>query len=104
MYLHHEKRVIHRDLKPSNILINHRGEVKISDFVVSAIISSSSAQRDTFTGTFNYMAVREILFELCKHVFQCGMKRRPPFFVSANESKMYTLDSQKESAGRNMVI
>ncbi|XP_037423255.1 mitogen-activated protein kinase kinase 1-like isoform X2 [Triticum dicoccoides] len=60
MYLHHEKRVIHRDLKPSNILINHRGEVKISDFGVSAIISSSSAQRDTFTGTFNYMAPERI--------------------------------------------
>lgn len=60
MYLHHEKRVIHRDLKPSNILINHRGEVKISDFGVSAIIASSSAQRDTFTGTFNYMAPERI--------------------------------------------
>ncbi|XBH76519.1 hypothetical protein VPH35_103143 [Triticum aestivum] len=55
-----QKRVIHRDLKPSNILINHRGEVKISDFVVSAIISSSSAKRDTFTGTFNYMAPERI--------------------------------------------
>lgn len=60
MYLHHEKHIIHRDLKPSNILINHMGEVKISDFGVSAIIASSSAQRDTFTGTYNYMAVREI--------------------------------------------
>lgn len=57
MYLHHEKRIIHRDLKPSNILINHRGEVKISDFGVSAIIASSSGQRDTFIGTYNYMSV-----------------------------------------------
>ncbi|EEC80000.1 hypothetical protein OsI_21652 [Oryza sativa Indica Group] len=60
MYLHHEKRIIHRDLKPSNILINHMGEVKISDFGVSAIIASSSAQRDTFTGTYNYMAPERI--------------------------------------------
>ncbi|XP_044411132.1 disease resistance protein RGA5 isoform X2 [Triticum aestivum] len=60
MYLHHEKRIIHRDLKPSNILINHRGEVKISDFGVSAIISSSSTQRDIFTGIFNYMAPERI--------------------------------------------
>ncbi|RRT41627.1 hypothetical protein B296_00057692, partial [Ensete ventricosum] len=55
-YLHHEKHIIHRDLKPSNILINHSGEVKISDFGVSAIIASSSCQRDTFTGTYNYMS------------------------------------------------
>ncbi|RLM54372.1 mitogen-activated protein kinase kinase 2-like isoform X3 [Panicum miliaceum] len=60
MYLHHERRIIHRDLKPSNILINHRGEVKISDFGVSAIISSSSGQRDTFIGTKNYMAPERI--------------------------------------------
>lgn len=59
MYLHREKHIIHRDLKPSNILINHRGEVKISDFSASDIIASSSAQRDTFIGTFNYMAVGE---------------------------------------------
>ncbi|OAY64052.1 Mitogen-activated protein kinase kinase 2 [Ananas comosus] len=60
MYLHHEKRIIHRDLKPSNILINHRGEVKISDFGVSAIIASSSGQRDTFIGTYNYMSPERI--------------------------------------------
>ncbi|XP_072964918.1 mitogen-activated protein kinase kinase SIPKK [Typha angustifolia] len=60
IYLHHEKHIIHRDLKPSNILINHRGEVKISDFGVSAIIASSSGQRDTFTGTFNYMSPERI--------------------------------------------
>ncbi|WOL08164.1 mitogen-activated protein kinase kinase 2 isoform X1 [Canna indica] len=60
VYLHHEKRIIHRDIKPSNILINHRGEVKISDFGVSAIIASSSGQRDTFTGTYNYMSPERI--------------------------------------------
>ncbi|KAJ8479614.1 hypothetical protein OPV22_023341 [Ensete ventricosum] len=60
VYLHHEKRIIHRDLKPSNILLNHRGEVKISDFGVSAIIASSSGQRDTFTGTYNYMSPERI--------------------------------------------
>ncbi|KAK8454790.1 hypothetical protein SEVIR_4G034500v4 [Setaria viridis] len=60
IYLHHERHIIHRDLKPSNILINHRGEVKISDFGVSAIISSSSGQRDTFIGTRYYMAPERI--------------------------------------------
>jgi len=65
MYFHHERGIIHRDLKPSNILINHRGEVKISDFGVSAIISSSSGQRDTFIGTRTYMAPERI--NGCKH-------------------------------------
>jgi serine/threonine protein kinase len=95
MYLHDEKHIIHRDLKPSNILINHRGEVKISDFGVSAIIASSSAQRDTFTGTFNYMAVGEKLLKSCKHVFQCGMNRCPVFYVSANRCKVLFLAARK---------
>jgi mitogen-activated protein kinase kinase len=62
MYLHHEKHIIHRDLEPSNILIDHRGEVKNIRFGVSARISSSSAQRDAFTCTFKYMAVRTKIF------------------------------------------
>ncbi|PKU77726.1 mitogen-activated protein kinase kinase 2 isoform X1 [Dendrobium catenatum] len=60
IFLHHEKHIIHRDLKPSNILINHRGEVKISDFGVSAVLASSSGLRDTFTGTYNYMSPERI--------------------------------------------
>ncbi|KAK8936372.1 Mitogen-activated protein kinase kinase 2 [Platanthera zijinensis] len=60
IFLHHEKHIIHRDLKPSNILINHRGEVKISDFGVSAILASSSELRDTMTGTYKYMPPERI--------------------------------------------
>jgi mitogen-activated protein kinase kinase 1 len=61
MYLHHEKHIIHRDLKPSNILINHRGEVKITDFGVSIIMETTSGQANTFIGTYNYMSVSKIL-------------------------------------------
>lgn len=59
-YLHHEKHIIHRDLKPSNLLINHRGEVKITDFGVSAIMESTSGQANTFLGTYNYMSVSNL--------------------------------------------
>jgi mitogen-activated protein kinase kinase 1 len=55
--LHHERHVIHRDLKPSNLLLNHRGEVKITDFGVSAVLSDSIGQRNTFVGTYKYMSV-----------------------------------------------
>lgn len=57
VYLHHERHVIHRDIKPSNLLVNHKGEVKITDFGVSAVLASSMGQRDTFVGTYNYMSV-----------------------------------------------
>ena len=49
--------MIHRDIKPSNLLVNRKGEVKITDFGVSAVLASSMGQRDTFVGTYNYMAV-----------------------------------------------
>ncbi|KAF3439639.1 hypothetical protein FNV43_RR17917 [Rhamnella rubrinervis] len=61
LYLHHEKHIIHRDLKPSNLLINHRGEVKITDFGVSAIMESTSGQANTFLGTYNYMSPERII-------------------------------------------
>ncbi|KAL5571535.1 hypothetical protein UlMin_021132 [Ulmus minor] len=56
LYLHHERHIIHRDLKPSNLLINHRGEVKITDFGVSTIMESTSGQASAFLGTYNYMS------------------------------------------------
>ncbi|KAL1202925.1 Mitogen-activated protein kinase kinase 1 [Cardamine amara subsp. amara] len=59
-YIHHERRVIHRDLKPSNLLINHRGEVKITDFGVSKILTSTSSLANSFVGTFPYMSPERI--------------------------------------------
>ena len=55
-YLHHE-RIIHRDVKPANVLVNSRGEVRLSDFG----ISSTHDQNDdcmnvTVVGTSKYMS------------------------------------------------
>ena len=43
VYLH-QKGLLHRDIKPANILMNSKGEVKYSDFNVSAIINSDKAR------------------------------------------------------------
>ncbi|XP_047323524.1 mitogen-activated protein kinase kinase 2 [Impatiens glandulifera] len=59
-YLHHKLHIIHRDLKPSNLLINHRGEVKITDFGVSAVLANTSGQANTYVGTYNYMSPERI--------------------------------------------
>lgn len=60
VYLHQERHVIHRDIKPSNLLVNHKGEVKITDFGVSAVLASSIGERNTFVGTYNYMSVCDL--------------------------------------------
>ena len=43
VYLH-KKGLIHRDIKPANLLLNSLGEVKYSDFNVSAIINLDKAR------------------------------------------------------------
>ncbi len=61
-YLKHEHRV-HRDIKPSNLLINSLGEVKVTDFGVSAELQSSIAMCGTFVGSFKYMSPERIRSE-----------------------------------------
>ncbi|XP_010536835.1 PREDICTED: mitogen-activated protein kinase kinase 6 [Tarenaya hassleriana] len=87
VYLHNERHVIHRDIKPSNLLVNHKGEVKISDFGVSASLASSMGQRDTFVGTYNYMSPERIsgstyeyssdIWSLGLSVLECAIGRFP---------------------------
>ena len=43
VYLH-KMGLIHRDIKPANLLMNSKGEIKFSDFNVSAIINSDKAR------------------------------------------------------------
>ena len=39
----HSKGIIHRDIKPANLLLNNEGQVKLSDFNVSALDSALNA-------------------------------------------------------------
>jgi len=56
----HERHQIHRDIKPSNLLINHWGEVKVSDFGIVKELDDSLAQAKTFVGTLSYMSPERI--------------------------------------------
>jgi serine/threonine-protein kinase len=51
----HERGVLHRDLKPANIMIDGRGEVRITDFGLAAL-AQEVAPGDIRSGTPAYMA------------------------------------------------
>jgi hypothetical protein len=49
----HDKGVLHRDLKPANIMLDGRGQVRITDFGISGRVDGA---RDVAAGTPAYMA------------------------------------------------
>ncbi|CAI8016007.1 Aurora kinase A [Geodia barretti] len=49
----HSKKVIHRDIKPENLLVNLRGDLKVSDFGWS--VHAPSSRRTTMCGTLDYL-------------------------------------------------
>eukprot|EP01018_Ginkgo_biloba_P010696 Gb_40441 [translate_table: standard] len=52
----HSKGVYHRDLKPENLLLDSQGNLKISDFGLSALPQQEDGLLHTTCGTPNYVA------------------------------------------------
>ena len=54
----HEKGVLHRDLKPANIMIDGRGQVRITDFGLAKLVED--AHKNEIAGTPAYMAPEQL--------------------------------------------
>src|SRR5438093_12187178 len=62
-YAHNYARIIHRDLKPANLMVNQRGELKVSDFGIArslvdslSVITMAGGER----GTLVYLRPKQL--------------------------------------------
>lgn len=53
----HQNGIIHRDIKPQNILIDHEGNIKITDFGIAIALSSTNiTQTNAVLGSVHYLS------------------------------------------------
>jgi TolB-like protein/Tfp pilus assembly protein PilF len=92
-YAHNYAHIIHRDLKPANLMVNQRGELKVSDFGIARSLGDSMSvitKAGGRSGTLAYMSPQQLEGERGTHlddIYSLGasvyelLTSKPPFYV-----------------------
>src|SRR5438445_6464054 len=92
-YAHNYAHIIHRDLKPANLMVNQRGELKVSDFGIARSLGESMSRLTMAagrSGTLSYMSPQQLEGERGTHlddIYSLGasvyelLTSKPPFYV-----------------------
>lgn len=96
-YLHEVRRLVHRDIKPANLLLNLKGDTKITDFGVTSGLHDSITMCATFLGSVTYMSperIRNENYSYAADIWSLGLTAlecatgRYPYDVSGGEADL----------------
>src|SRR5438105_10427243 len=91
-YAHNHAKIIHRDLKPANLMVNQRGDLKVSDFGIARSLGDSVSRltmEQGRSGTLVYMSPQQLGGERGTHlddIYSLGasiyelLTSKPPFY------------------------
>lgn len=107
----HQNHIVHRDIKPHNILINHFGEVKVTDFGIAMALSSSTiTHTNSVLGSVHYLSPEQArgglatkksdIYSLGVVLFELVTGRMPFEGESAVSIALKHLQSETPSAKR----
>lgn len=99
----HQQGVVHRDVKPANIMLTKDRIVKVMDFGIAKMASSSKTQTDLVLGTPTYMSPEQIagkkvdgrsdIFSLGVVLFEL-LTGRPPFSADNLSALLFAIAHQ----------
>jgi serine/threonine-protein kinase len=96
----HRNGIVHRDVKPANIRIDPAGEVKIMDFGLARLPSSTETKSGRLLGTVQYMAPEQVEGASVDHradIFSLGaiayelVSHRKPFHGDSLTAVMFQI-------------
>jgi serine/threonine protein kinase/tetratricopeptide (TPR) repeat protein len=91
-YAHNQARIVHRDLKPANLMVNQKGDLKVSDFGIARNLGDTVSRltmEQGRSGTLVYMSPQQLNGERGSHlddIYSLGatlydlLTSKPPFY------------------------